>query len=171
MQLLKGIAPYATNNTIFCCVSSENGEQVQSSSVNTFECPICERHMENAAVLILHLRVSHAGVIGEHLIQAYERMSELKSEDTKSEHMNDEGKQKEIHIHYKINVLKSHLEEKEIPSTEVEQGTATNSPPLIVSHNGSKLYRCSYCHYYTKWLSNLSVHERRHTGGEYINPN
>lgn len=52
------------------------------------------------------------------------------------------------------------------PSSENEQPPQEDGfQKQAISGNGTRIYRCSYCVYSTRWLSNLYAHEKRHTGG------
>lgn len=110
-----------------------------TSTTTTLACPICQASLESGVTLAIHLRTAHASAISEQLIAAYERLGDVKPSTQTP------------------------------PATDIvkkEENVLEKATPLTVQRNGAKLYRCSYCTYYTRWLSNLSVHERRHTGGE-----
>lgn len=45
----------------------------------------------------------------------------------------------------------------------------TDLPMVARNNNGTKMYKCSYCNYYTRWISNLSTHEKRHNATHQLN--
>jgi hypothetical protein len=162
--------------------SASNEGGGTSGKAHALTCPVCSRQLDNATVLSVHLRAAHTGVVSEQLILAYERMAEMLAEkqrqggafktETEQNHVNGkEDNDDDDNDQLMINEQRDDDDEQEMvdapKATEGGDTAGGSLPPLIVQHNGAKLYRCSYCSYYTKWLSNLSVHERRHTGGEH----
>lgn len=53
---------------------------------------------------------------------------------------------------------------------QVHSSSSSNDLPMVAkNNNGTKMYKCSYCNYYTRWISNLSTHEKRHNATQQLN--
>uniref|UniRef100_A0A914W3U1 C2H2-type domain-containing protein n=1 Tax=Plectus sambesii TaxID=2011161 RepID=A0A914W3U1_9BILA len=139
--------------------ATEQAAQIKAEQqLNQLPCEFCSLAFDDIIEHQLHIINDHPDEIRAktNTIAASAAMASFKQE----------GDHATTNIEHQLDINRSANTES-VEAVECEED-GTKGLPLVINNNGKKLYRCSYCTYYTPWPSNLSTHEKRHTLGTPI---